>query len=249
MKSVLTVILGFSALYTLVPWFLTRILGVGVVRRGAGEKEIAFTFDDGPNPAYTPRLLDLLNQYGVKATFFVLGAKAEAYPEIIQRMHREGHQIGVHNYVHRANWFMLPWTVHKQVDRTSRVVERLTGERPSYYRPPWGVLNGCDFMWKRGHTFVLWSLMAHDWRSRTGKNTLKDKLQSRMEDGSIILLHDCGETFGADREAPAAMLVALAEVLEEQRGQGFRYVRIDELHTSDTVSVHVEQRASASKVM
>lgn len=94
-------------LYMIVPFALTRILGWGVHSEVGAEKEIAFTFDDGPDPCYTPELLDLLKEHGIKATFFVLGKKAQQYPELIERMHREGHQIGIHNYTHTPNWIQF----------------------------------------------------------------------------------------------------------------------------------------------
>lgn len=83
-------------------------IGMGVHSEVGAEKEIAFTFDDGPDPCYTPELLDLLKEHGIKATFFVLGKKAKQYPELIERMHREGHQIGIHNYTHTPNWIHFP---------------------------------------------------------------------------------------------------------------------------------------------
>src|SRR6476646_3328751 len=90
-------ILIFLAIYMFIPWVLTRIFGIGVFRKGRVRREVALTFDDGPDPEYTPQLLDLLKKHNVKATFFVLGQKAELNPDIILRIHEEGHQIGIHN--------------------------------------------------------------------------------------------------------------------------------------------------------
>lgn len=218
----------FLALYTMVPWILTRILGLGVFRRGEGQRRIALTFDDGPDPAYTPQLLDLLRRHGVTATFFVLGRKAEKHPELIRRIHGEGHQLGIHNYTHLSNWLMTPWTVRrKQVNRSADIVEAITGVRPTCYRPPWGIINLCDFRLRKDYTIVLWSLMAHDWRRSVGANRLKEFLLRKAKDGSVVLLHDSGETFGADRDAPAAMLKALDAVIDELKRRGFEFVRVD----------------------
>ncbi|WMT41962.1 polysaccharide deacetylase family protein [Paenibacillus sp. D2_2] len=130
------------ALYMGLPFLLTRIFGWGVFRKASrkrAERHIAFTFDDGPDPRYTPKLLDLLRDRGVKATFFVLGSKAEKYPELVKRMHEEGHQIGIHNYTHMLNWIMSPRNIlRKHVERSADIIQRITGERPTYYRPPWG---------------------------------------------------------------------------------------------------------------
>jgi peptidoglycan/xylan/chitin deacetylase (PgdA/CDA1 family) len=109
----------------------------GVFHKGTSKNQVAFTFDDGPHPRYTPELLDLLQDYQVKATFFVLGSQADLHPDLIRRMHREGHQIGIHNYNHTSNWLMLPWTVRRDhMERTADIIESIIGKRPDHYRPP-----------------------------------------------------------------------------------------------------------------
>ncbi|WP_081757029.1 polysaccharide deacetylase family protein [Gorillibacterium massiliense] len=219
----------FLMVYMLLPWILTRMLGLGVYRKG-GKGQIALTFDDGPDPEYTPKLLDLLKEHSIKATFFVLGAKAERNPELIKRIHDEGHQIGVHNYVHFSNWLMTPWRVKKyHVNRSADIVESITGVRPTYYRPPWGIINIFDFFLKGQYQIVLWSVMAHDWSSRVGRTDLKQRLTAEVTDGSIILLHDSGQTLGADQDAPSYMLQALSEVLEEFKQKQLSFVRVDEM--------------------
>jgi peptidoglycan-N-acetylglucosamine deacetylase len=227
------VLTATGTVYMVVPWILTRVLGIGVIRKGEGAHQVALTFDDGPNPLYTPRLLDLLRKHQVKATFFVLGAKAEQYPELIRRMHQEGHQIGIHNYRHTNNWLMLPWRVRRQVSRAAAEIEAITGEQPTCYRPPWGIFNICDLLFMRKqYTFVLWSLMTRDWKSHVGRTALRYKLLHRIRDGSIVVLHDCGKTPGADHDAPAHMLHALEEVLPELDNRNIRCVKIEEMLAS-----------------
>jgi peptidoglycan/xylan/chitin deacetylase (PgdA/CDA1 family) len=223
-------ILIFLVIYMFIPWVLTRIFGIGVFRKGSIRREIAFTFDDGPDPKYTPQLLDLLKKHNVKATFFVLGQKAELNPGIIQRIYDEGHQIGIHNYIHASNWLMTPWTIKKEhIHKSADIIEAITGARPTYYRPPWGILNIADFFLKKQYHLVFWSLMAYDWRSHASKKKLKSKLLHKITDGSVILLHDSGETFGADHDAPFYMLEALDQVLEDIKRRGFQCMRIDEM--------------------
>ncbi|MEO3945546.1 polysaccharide deacetylase family protein [Gorillibacterium sp. CAU 1737] len=224
----------FLAVYMLLPWILTRMLSVGVIRRG-GKKQLALTFDDGPDPTYTPKLLDLLKEHGVQATFFVLGSKAEKHPDLIQRIHEEGHQIGIHNYTHFSNWLMSPWRVkNRHVDRSATIVEGITGVRPTYYRPPWGIINIFDFILKKNYKIVLWSLMTHDWNSSIGSAGLKMRLSQGVSDGAIILLHDSGDTLGADVDAPAYMLEALAEALTEFKEAGYSFARVDDLKSHTT---------------
>jgi peptidoglycan/xylan/chitin deacetylase (PgdA/CDA1 family) len=222
----------FLAIYMLVPWIITRMLGYGVINR-VDKGEVALTFDDGPDPDYTPKLLDLLKEHQIKATFFVLGEKAEKHPELILRIHQEGHQIGIHNYSHSSNWLMSPMRVkNHHVDHSATIVENITGIRPTYYRPPWGIINVFDFMLKRDYHIVLWSLMAKDWSSRFGRNGLKQRLLTEPYDGSVILLHDSGETFGADRDAPAFMLAALEDALALYKEKNLSFVRIDQQRTA-----------------
>ncbi|WP_409344104.1 polysaccharide deacetylase family protein [Paenibacillus sp. MBLB4367] len=220
----------FLTVYMITPWVLTRVFGIGVLRKGKRPGQIAFTFDDGPDPVYTPKLLEMLRKHNVKATFFVLGSKAECYPELIRSIHQDGHLIGVHNYTHKSNWLMAPWTVFdKHVTRSADIVEAITGERPIYYRPPWGIINIFDFWLKRRYRIVLWSLMGRDWNRDISKTKLRNKLLDRMKDGSVVLLHDSGDTFGADADAPYFMLQALDDVLAEAANRGLSCVRIDEM--------------------
>ncbi|MBC8080545.1 MAG: polysaccharide deacetylase family protein [Gorillibacterium sp.] len=234
--------LVFLAIYMLLPWIITRMLGYGVINR-VGKGEVALTFDDGPDPEYTPLLLDLLYQHNISATFFVLGEKAEKYPDLIKRIHREGHQLGIHNYSHSSNWLMSPRRVkNHHVDRSADIVERITGTRPTFYRPPWGIINVFDFKLKKDYQIVLWSLMARDWSSQFGRTDLKNRLVTGQSDGSVILLHDSGETFGADRDAPMYMLEALQEVLVVYKQKNLSFVRIDKI-TKPEPTVSLRKRA------
>ncbi|MDP4164060.1 MAG: polysaccharide deacetylase family protein [Bacillota bacterium] len=215
--------------YTVVPYIFSFGLGLGVYRKNKESKKLAFTFDDGPHEIYTPMLLDLLNDNNIKATFFVLGSKAEQFPEIIQRMHAEGHLIGMHNYVHRSNWMMTPRKVLWELNRSAAIVEGITGVRPVYYRPPWGLLNILDYFILKKFNVVLWSLMVNDWRSVGGSERVKKELLKKINQGDIILLHDSGETIGADEDAPYNTIEALKDVFKEVRQRGFSSVRIDEM--------------------
>ncbi|REB05649.1 polysaccharide deacetylase family protein [Sporosarcina sp. BI001-red] len=217
-------------MYVFLPWILTRIFGLGIFRKGGNDGQIAFTFDDGPDPLYTPHLLALLNKHEVKATFFVLGHKANQHPDIIRRIHEEGHQIGIHNYTHRPNWFMMPWTTtHQHIKKTSDIIEFITGIKPLYYRPPWGIINAYDLFFRKKYDIVLWSMMPGDWKRDVSQNKLKGLLLRNIRKGSVILLHDSGETIGSDQDAPKYMMVALDDVLMDVKQRGLHCVRIDEM--------------------
>lgn len=228
MGYIILAIIFFILLYAVVPYFLSRGIGLKVFKKGTDSSKIAFTFDDGPDPVYTPILLDLLKKNEVKATFFVVGSKAKKHPELIRRMHQEGHLIGIHNYVHQSNWFMSPWKVRKGLKDTAEIIENITGVRTVFYRPPWGMLNLFDFIKRDPYKIILWSIMAEDWRTSGGSAKIKQRLSS-IKGGDIILLHDCGDTPGAELDAPRNTINALKDVLRTVKTKGFTCVRVDEL--------------------
>lgn len=229
MSRLLWWIFDFITVYAFIPGFISRVFGFRVFRRGLAKRELALTFDDGPDPVYTPQLLDLLKRYDAKATFFVVGAHAEQNPELIRRMHEDGHTIGIHNYVHRSNWIMSPWTVKRHVQRTSQVIEGITGREPQYYRPPWGIVNVFDFAQLRRLNVVLWTRMFSDWKKKVGTDNLYRKMRANLYPGQVFLLHDRGDTFGADEEAPAHTIAAVERILNDGRELGLKFVTISEL--------------------
>ncbi|EFU41906.1 polysaccharide deacetylase [Paenibacillus vortex V453] len=234
MQTLLLWLFYLSSFYAFIPGILTRIFGFRVFRRGTGTKEFALTFDDGPDPLYTPRLLDLLKQYDMKATFFLVGSHAEKHPEVVKRIHHEGHLIGIHNYVHKSNWLMRPVTVRKQVKRTDDIIYTITGERSGYYRPPWGIVNLFDFAKNTGCRIILWSSMFNDWRSKIGADKLTQRMLAKLRGGEVMLLHDCGTTMGANPDAPEQMLIALERVLNAAEQKGMRSIRIDDMMAKES---------------
>ncbi|MFD0588224.1 polysaccharide deacetylase family protein [Paenibacillus sp. GCM10027627] len=215
--------------YAFLPGLISRTFGFRVFKKGRVKKEIALTFDDGPDPVYTPQLLDLLARYDAKATFFVVGSHAEGQLDLLRRMKEEGHSIGIHNYVHKSNWFMRPGAVRRQIEKTNDMLEQAVGQRSNLYRPPWGIINLFDYS-NLGHMqIILWSAMFGDWRLAVGAERLKRRMLKKMRPGEVLLLHDCGITLGADKDAPRNMLIALEAYLEEATQKGFTFVGIDKM--------------------
>ncbi|WP_339185997.1 polysaccharide deacetylase family protein [Paenibacillus sp. FSL R5-0490] len=229
LHSILLWLLYLSSFYAFIPSLISRLFGFRVFRRGRSDTQFALTFDDGPDPHYTPRLLDLLRQHQAKATFFVVGEHAASHPELIQRIHEEGHLIGIHNYIHKTNWLMRPRTVRDQIQRTGQIIHEVTGVKTCYYRPPWGIMNLFDFFSKKERKIVLWSSMFEDWRSRVGAQRLTERMLKELRGGEVMLLHDRGTTLGADAHAPEQMLQALEVVLQEAERLGLQSVRVDTL--------------------
>ncbi len=245
MEQLFLWLLYISSFYAFIPGLISRLFGYRVFRRGDSQTDFALTFDDGPDPIYTPLLLDLLKRYGAKATFFVVGRHAQQYPDIVRRMHAEGHQIGIHNYIHRANWLMSPAAVRRQIYLTQKIIHQITGKRPVYYRPPWGIVNQSDLSRYSQYDIVLWSSLFGDWRKRVGREKLTTRMLRKLRGGEIMLLHDCGNTWGANRDAPAEMLAALEHVLQEAQKRGLQAVTIGSLMEGSSYMLKQRRERSA----
>ena len=152
-------------------------------------KRVALTFDDGPHPRKTDEILDVLYEYGVKATFFVIGKNAENYPDAVIREAAEGHEIGNHTYSHKR---LTDCTdIKDEISKTSDIIFSLTGRRPTLMRPPEGAYRkenvtvvkncGCDM--------VLWTIDTRDW-AKASVNDIFENVKKNVRDGSIILFHD-----------------------------------------------------------
>ncbi|WEG12545.1 polysaccharide deacetylase family protein [Pullulanibacillus sp. KACC 23026] len=237
---IILAVLILYIIYTLLPTFVMRLFSLGVLNRSSVPGKMALTFDDGPDPEYTPQLLDLLAEYQAKATFFVVGEFAEQYPDLVRRMVNEGHEVGTHHYRHLSTWLLTPIDVKRQCYWAGQVVEKITGQAPYYYRPPWGHLNLFSYWTAKPFRMVIWTAILGDWNLGLGSERLLKRLKKHARNGAIICLHDCGKTPGAHPNAPANTLKALKPFLEEYHHR-FKFVTIREL---DEAGRH-EARAKA----
>ena len=192
------------------------------------EKVIALTFDDGPNDPYTGLILDALKRQQVKATFFLIGANVERYPETARRIKAEGHFVGNHTYRHsRFDQSDAP-AIAKDIADGRRAIETVTGVTPTWFRPPYGI-NGPgmeEVCRAQGMAIAGWSADANDWNPHPVEE-LVDRIVSQATPGDIILMHDGWETnHGADRRNTAA---AVPLILEKLKAQGFRFVTVPDL--------------------
>ncbi|MCP3738436.1 polysaccharide deacetylase family protein [Rossellomorea sp. BNER] len=220
-------------IYTVFPTLVIRIFGVRIIQKISDEKSIALTFDDGPDPDYTHQLLDLLKRFNVKASFFVVGEKVKHNPEIVRRMHAEGHTIGIHHFHHISSWIMSPFRLREQLRLTEEIITECTKEKVYFYRPPWGHFNLFSLLVGRKYSIIMWNKIFKDWKTDICKNNLLEKLHANNEGGSIFLLHDSGVTLGADQEAPKYMIKKLEKFLEESRRNGIKFISLNELYQFD----------------
>ena len=191
------------------------------------QPEIMLTFDDGPDPAYTGRLLDLLDSYGIKAAFFTVGSFASANPELIRRMKDGGHTVGLHSYSHRSAYLMSAAQTRRDLSMSAAAVMRL-GINPRFYRPPWGHTTPAlqQAASNLGIMPVFWSVMAQDWQADLDSDEIASRLLCRTVPGSIICLHD-----GRGKNcAPGRTIAALEKVLPIWLKEGYRFVTPEEVY-------------------
>ncbi|TLM78089.1 MAG: polysaccharide deacetylase family protein [Actinobacteria bacterium] len=198
---------------------------VRIVRSGGtgGLKVVALTFDDGPWPGQTERVLSLLDEYDAKATFFMLGASAERYPALARRVVDEGHQAGNHTWSHTTD-NSTPWVASaKEIDAAQTAIRRATGATPTWFRPPKGMLSPslAEVAKARKLRVAMWSVDPWDWR-RPGVTAIAQRTVGAIKPGAVVLLHDGG----GDR---AQTIEALEAVVRELKRRGYTFVTLDEL--------------------
>lgn len=153
---------------------------------------LALTFDDGPHPELTPKLLDILRAEGVRATFYVIGRNVQTYPEIARRIVSEGHEIANHTWSHPALPSVGAARLGKEITSTSEIIQRVTGRRPTNMRPPYGAINERvrQSMYKdHGLDVIMWSVDPLDWK-RPGASVVRQRLVDGATPGGILLAHD-----------------------------------------------------------
>lgn len=151
-------------------------------------KQVAFTFDDGPHPENTEKILEILDEYDAKATFFVLGNSVDYYPQIVKKAYLAGHEIGNHSWNH-PNLVNLPFeSIRKEIFDTDEVIKKATGEAPKLYRPPYGSHNQTVDE-AAGKPPILWDVDTLDWQNHDPQAILTN-VKNQTKDGSIILMHD-----------------------------------------------------------
>ncbi len=159
---------------------------------GSNTTGVALTFDDGPDIAFTPKILEILDNAGINATFFMLGEMVERNPELAREVADRGHQIGIHGYEHRNHIFRSPRTVAYDFAKAKDIIEKTTGTTVTLARPPYGVISiGTIFAARKlGLSLRLWTSWGRDWRKRANPQSVLSDLVRHGVDKGCILLHD-----------------------------------------------------------
>ena len=182
---------------------------------------IAMTFDDGPNAKLTPKLLDILSEHHIKATFFVVGENAAAHPDLLQRAVREGHEIGNHSWSHPNLGKISRQNAQRELQSTADAIAAAVGIRPTLMRPPYGSLTLGEKHWihdELGYNIILWDVDPLDWK-RPGPSVVCNRIVRETRPGSIILSHDIHP----------GTIEAMPSTLDQLQAKGFKFVTVSEL--------------------
>lgn len=178
---------------------------------------MALTFDDGPSPTYTPRLLEGLSQRGVKATFFLVGSQIEGREDLVRRIRQEGHQIGNHSFSHGALTDLSTADALADLEKCDRALRQVLGDGTYWLRPPYGFISDRELC-ALGTPAICWSVDTEDWKSRDVDSIL-DIVLRQAGDGDILLLHDCYAT----------SVTAALKIVDRLQPKGVRFVTVEEL--------------------
>lgn len=195
-----------------------------ILRRGNVQQPLlALTFDDGPHPDITPRLLQILKEYNVKATFFVIGKMVEKQPDLLKQIAADGHLVGNHTFSHVTLTKIPVEDVATEYRANNDIIEQVIGYRPKFCRPPGGDYDAdvVRAATQNGLTTVLWTDDPGDY-AQPGVNVIAERTLSRLSNGGIILLHD-----GAEQT-----LEFLPQLFKYARAKGYRFVTVDQLTKS-----------------
>ena len=199
-----------------------------IIKKGNDDKKvIALTFDDGPDKDYTTKILDILKKNNVKATFFVVGENVQWNRDIIKRQYDEGHEIGNHTFTHinvSKNGYN---DIYKEISNTQQLIKDIIGIEPKLFRPPYRAISKpmCNIVKEKNMNIVLWSdLDSRDW-SNPGTYYIVDTITSKVQNGTIILLHDYNKL----RSKKSQTIQALEIVIPKLKEMGYKFVTVSEL--------------------
>jgi peptidoglycan/xylan/chitin deacetylase (PgdA/CDA1 family) len=182
---------------------------------------IAMTFDDGPHGVYTPRLLKMLRERNIKATFFIVGECAAEHPDVLAQIDADGHEIGNHSWSHPNLAKYSEERVREQLQKTDNVIFQVTNKRCTLFRPPYGAFRESQKEWVRdefGYTTILWSIDPLDWK-KPGPSVVTRRIVSRAGKGSIVLAHDIH----------SGTVAAMPSTFDQLLAKGYKFVTVSEL--------------------
>ena len=226
MKIIIFILILYS-FYGVIPTIYYRCFSRKAIKNFGTKGYIILSFDDGIDKVYTEKLLDLLNKYDIKVTFFVLAKTIDENSKIVKRMIDEGHLIGLHSLEHKCPLFKGYFYTKYDFEYSMEIFKRNNIDL-IYFRPPWGVLNLCTLKYIKKYNLklILWDTMVGDWRKFSTSRDIEKKIIKKVKDGSIICLHD-----GRGRDnAPSRTIKALETAIPKLKEKGFEFTTMENIY-------------------
>jgi peptidoglycan/xylan/chitin deacetylase (PgdA/CDA1 family) len=221
---------GYQSMAPTGQWY-----GQTFIRMARGSRQIALTYDDGPNDPHTLRLLEVLAKHGAKATFFLIGRYVRRRPDIAREVSQAGHVIGNHTFTHPLLIFKSEAEIREELSECHAALTDAVGEHSNLFRPPFGGRRPAVLRIARelGLEPVMWNVTGYDW-SAPSAEAIEQKVTKRMRGGDVILLHDGGhKRIGADR---SQTVLATDHLLTHYKDEGREFVTVSEMMAKSTVS-------------
>ena len=229
MKKLIVWIMALSlcVFFSVQPLQATSVSNLVLSKNSEKTKKVALTFDDGPHPRYTPEILSILAEYGITATFFVIGINALHYPEALDAIVASGCEIGNHTYSHNNLRYASREQVEQEITDCQNEIMSRTGRIPTLFRPPEGRFN-CyleDVAASEGFHIILWSIDTLDW-AHTPPKEIVQRVLSQLDHGDIILMHDYTSGKNTTCDALRILIPALLD-------RGYEFVSVSQLISGD----------------
>ena len=224
MRKLVSAIIGFVLLFATIPLQSRAVANKPVYNSNVNEsKKIALTFDDGPHPRNTPEILKILDNYGIKATFFVIGVNAKNYPEALSKVVSSGHEVGNHTYSHKVLKNRTREEINKEIIDTESEISKNNEYLTTLIRPPCGFYDQelISLANENDYKIVLWSIDTHDW-AHASVESIVSTVTNGVRGGDIILFHDY---ISGENNTPQALQIIIPQLLK----QGYEFVTVSEL--------------------
>jgi peptidoglycan/xylan/chitin deacetylase (PgdA/CDA1 family) len=221
---------GYQSMAPTGQWFGHTFTGLG-----RGSRQLALTYDDGPNDPHTQRLLEVLARHQVHATFFLIGRYVQQRPDIVRELVKAGHVVGNHTFTHPLLIFKSARELRSQLEKCDRALTDAVGEHSNLFRPPFGGRRPAVLRIARrmGREPIMWNVTGYDWNA-TSAEGIERKVARQVRGGNVILLHDGGHRdFGADR---SYTVTATDRLISRYKSEGYEFVTVPEMMRKAAVS-------------